>query len=172
MSMTAEDFPPTFGPQGGATTQPGGIHPGSPPPPAPPAVRRQGMSDGLITIDQPADKYGVVGLLVDNKKVYQLLPADPYRKRASISHVSAQAIGLGIVIGQAESLDTFVGNAAASILAAGVMAGFPLGITVLNAPTPLFLYTAKAPLYAIGLGAVGYQVSVMVERFDSGVPIT
>jgi hypothetical protein len=134
--------------------QPGTMS-GDPQSPVHLGVRMQQIHDGLMTRDQASDKFSALQFLIDNKQAYQLLPPDPFRKRATIIQPAAAAGALALFIGPEPLVDNG--------------GGFPLYAG--NNNNSPFIYTSKAPLYAIGVSGTAVQVNVFLERFDDGMPI-
>lgn len=134
--------------------QPGQLYPG-PTDPHALRIKHTTETDGFNTIDQAADKFATPFFLLDNRKAYQLLPADPNRKQATIT-VGGPNTNF-VAIGDQATIDAAAFSGAGGYLLIGL--------------TP-FVYHSKAPLYACGLlGTTGIATYVFVERFNSGVPV-
>lgn len=112
-------------------------------------------ADGITTKAQASDKYAAMLFMIDNIRAYQLLPPDEFRKCATII-VPAAAIGaLAVLIGPEPLVD-----------AGG---GYP--IYAGNNVSAPFIYTSKAPLYAIGVSGIAIQLNIFLERYNDGMPI-
>jgi hypothetical protein len=160
----SQPFPEVMGPSlettGGAVQQPGvvvahgqgGVQPD---------IKHDPHNDPIDVRNQASDKFAVVTMVVDASRPFQLLPADYRRKSAVIT-----CFLFGIYVGDISSISNALGFTAAGTIQAPSVFQIPL-LTALQ-------YTSKQGLYCCSAGGVGTsaQVQAMVERFDTGTPIT
>ena len=161
MTDTLGDTGPTFSTLGGAVQQPGTIHADHMT--HSPDIQHEKPQKTLHADTMASDKFAIPGTVVDNKRAYQLLPVDPHRKRALIYCITSP-----IFIGDQPGVDAIAGSGLAALT------GAP-GIFFIPAATwPPFEYTSKASLWVLcaAAGNAVAQVACMVERYDSGTPVT
>lgn len=125
--------------------------------------------------DRAADKFSMHAIVVPDLNVYQLLPTDPHRKIARIQAFAVGAGGgVGILIGDQASLMNFA-PAKATTLALALASASNCWVVSTAVAEPITEYTAKQALYycALTTNDTGKtMVQCMVERFDSGTPVT
>jgi hypothetical protein len=147
--------------------QPGQLHPG-PVDTQALRIRKESQTDGANVITQASDSFAIVSAVVDQKKAYQLLPADPNRKRAIIQCLAVN----GFYIGDQASIDAV----ASAAIAAGVAAPgcfFIPGIALnANPGYGPIEYTSKAPLFCCSTSLGAVPIQALVERFNSGTRVS
>jgi hypothetical protein len=158
----SQPFPEVMGPSlettGGAVQQPGVVIAHGQGRVAPEILSEHGPRP-MATQDQASDKFAVVTMNVDATRPFQLLPADYRRKSAIIT-----CFLFGIYVGDISSISNALGIAAPT---------FAPGVFQIPLLTSL-KFTSKQGLYVCTAGGPGTtaQVQAIVERYDTGTPIT
>lgn len=159
MTDTLGSGEPTFSTLGGAVQQPGTIH--RDPETHSPMIQHEKPQKTLHADNMASDKFAIPSTVVDNVRAYQLLPVDPHRKRAQIYCITNP-----IFVGDQPGIDAIAGSALA------VLNGVP-GIWFIPAAAwPPFEYSSKASLWVLSASAAKSVVACIVERYDSGTPVT
>lgn len=151
--------------QEAGVAQPGQLYPG---PIDPQALRieRAKETDGINSIDQASDTFAVVTMVAGQDKAYQLLPVGPNRKSAII-----MCFGNPIVLGDQGAIS----NVVPGTIPGGTLGVFALPPSTLTVTPALFVitYTSKRSLWvACAVAGQTAQVQCLVEKFNSGVPVT
>lgn len=151
---------PSFDTLGGAVQQPGTIRRSEHT--TPPDILHNQDRPPMPTQQRASDKFAVVTLTAAVDRAYQLLPADYRRKSAAIS-----CFGFPCYVGDESSIANILNlyTSTGALQAPGVFQ-----IPLLTSLT----YTSKQGLYVCSAGGAGNpsQVQCMVERYDTGTPIT
>lgn len=130
-------------------------------------IKKNSVSDGWNSLDQASDTFGVITTTVDQKKAYQLLPKDDNRKSAVVMCFTNP-----IILGDQSSIDAILGTTVVGGIF-GVFALPPSNLSTVSPALFAFEYTSKRSLWvACATIAVVSQVQCIVERFNSGVPVS
>jgi hypothetical protein len=171
VSNVREDgqFPPTFDDvaivSGDRVQQPGVLI--RDPRAYPQTIEREKHQEYAPITDRASDKFAVVCLNADQGRAYQLLPAEYNRKTGLI-----MCFGNAIMIGDVSSISNQIGTTATgTVPLPGI---FLLPASNLSTGVAFALkYTSKQSLYVCSAStSTPAVVQCIVERYDSGVPIT
>jgi hypothetical protein len=153
---------------GDRTEQPGTLY--RDPRSWPQRIQHEQRQEWIPTQQRPSDKFGIINLLVDQTRPYQIVPANYSRKSAFI-----MCMANPIYLGTLEAVSSCLG-----VVYAATPGGLPpnvfvLPASVLTGATPLMFgleFDCKQGLYCASAAAAQAQVQALVDTFDSGTPIT